>query len=298
MTKKGMTTLSYRILLFSLITLFAFNLVFSQAKGKRAAPVKARLAQAENVEAELKRLEIEWFAAITKNDTATLNRIFADDFRALSPDGSFLSKTEMTGLLTSGRVKLDEIRVDEFKLQLYGNTAVVTGRATYIRNQQALGQDGHIEVWVRRTGPGGKENWQALSWTSIPFIKQTIAKSTNQAPAPQAVEGTPEKGLKIEDLVVGVGISPQPGQQVTVHYTGTLEDGTKFDSSRDRGEPFTFRIGVGKVIKGWDEGVMTMKVGGKRKLIIPPQLGYGSRATGPIPANSTLIFEIELLEVK
>jgi peptidylprolyl isomerase len=98
--------------------------------------------------------------------------------------------------------------------------------------------------------------------------------------------------------VVGNGASPQAGQTVVVHYTGTLENGTKFDSSVDRGQPFRFNIGVGQVIKGWDEGVMSMKIGGKRKLIIPPQLGYGSRAIGPIPPNSTLIFEVELLGIE
>ena len=106
-------------------------------------------------------------------------------------------------------------------------------------------------------------------------------------------------GLKYVDIVVGAGESPKSGQSVTVHYTGTLENGTKFDSSVDRGQPFVFQIGLGRVIKGWDEGVMTMKIGGKRKLIIPADLGYGARgAGGLIPPNATLIFEVELLGVK
>jgi FKBP-type peptidyl-prolyl cis-trans isomerase len=112
-------------------------------------------------------------------------------------------------------------------------------------------------------------------------------------------EVTTPSGLKYVDEVIGTGPSPEKGQQVTVHYVGTLEDGKKFDSSKDRNQPFTFTIGVGQVIKGWDEGVMSMKVGGKRKLIIPPDLGYGSRGAPPaIPPNSTLIFEVELLNVK
>ena len=106
-------------------------------------------------------------------------------------------------------------------------------------------------------------------------------------------------GLKYVDEQVGIGESPRPGQNVTVHYTGTLENGTKFDSSVDRGQPYTFRIGTGSVIKGWDEGVMTMKVGGKRRLIIPSSLGYGPAGSPPkIPANATLIFEVELLGVQ
>lgn len=108
-----------------------------------------------------------------------------------------------------------------------------------------------------------------------------------------------DSGLKYRDLVVGTGVIPKNGQTVVVDYTGTLMDGTKFDSSRDRGQPFQFRIGVGQVIKGWDEGVGTMRVGGRRELIIPANLAYGSRAVGGvIPANSTLIFDVELLAVK
>ena len=111
-------------------------------------------------------------------------------------------------------------------------------------------------------------------------------------------EITTASGLKYTDQVVGTGASPQKGQTVTVNYTGTLENGKKFDSSFDHGKPADFKIGVGKVIKGWDEGLMTMKVGGKRRLVIPPKLGYGPEGTPNIPGNSTLIFDIELLGVK
>ncbi len=113
---------------------------------------------------------------------------------------------------------------------------------------------------------------------------------------PERVRVT-ESGLQYVDQVEGTGESPKKGQTVTVHYTGTLTDGTKFDSSRDRGQPFQFKIGVGQVIKGWDEGVGTMKVGGRRQLTIPPGLGYGARGIGPIPPNSTLLFDVELLKV-
>jgi FKBP-type peptidyl-prolyl cis-trans isomerase FkpA len=106
-------------------------------------------------------------------------------------------------------------------------------------------------------------------------------------------------GLVIEDLVVGNGATANAGQQVSVHYTGWLQDGNKFDSSKDRGQPFMFSLGRGEVIRGWDEGVSGMNVGGKRKLTIPAELGYGARgAGGVIPPNATLLFEVELLAVK
>src|SRR5208337_3293455 len=114
---------------------------------------------------------------------------------------------------------------------------------------------------------------------------------------------TTPSGLQITDITIGTGATPRPGQMCTVHYTGWLYEngakGKKFDSSLDRGQPFTFKIAAQQVIRGWDEGVATMKVGGKRTLIIPPNLGYGARgAGGVIPGNATLIFEVELLGVK
>ena len=105
-------------------------------------------------------------------------------------------------------------------------------------------------------------------------------------------------GLIVEEVVVGQGALANAGQKVKVHYTGWLTNGTKFDSSKDRGDPFVFDLGAGRVIKGWDEGVQGMKVGGTRKLTIPPELGYGARgAGGVIPPHATLVFEVELLGV-
>ncbi len=112
-------------------------------------------------------------------------------------------------------------------------------------------------------------------------------------------EVTMPDGLKYTDDQVGTGTEAQAGKTVSVHYTGWLLDGTKFDSSKDRNQPFSFPLGRGQVIKGWDEGVAGMKVGGKRTLVIPPDLGYGARgAGGVIPPNATLKFEVELLDVK
>ncbi len=123
--------------------------------------------------------------------------------------------------------------------------------------------------------------------------------SGNESSASEGKEITTSSGLQYIDQVVGTGDTAKAGQTVSVHYTGWLTNGKKFDSSVDRGQPFSFRLGVGQVIKGWDEGVQGMKIGGKRKLTIPSNLGYGARgAGGLIPPHATLVFDVELLGVQ
>lgn len=133
-------------------------------------------------------------------------------------------------------------------------------------------------------------------FTFIPGGERPMAAAENST---TGQEVTTSSGLKYLDQAVGTGEAAVAGQNVSVHYTGWLENGKKFDSSVDRGQPFSFPLGAGRVIKGWDEGVQGMKVGGKRKLTIPSNLGYGARgAGGVIPPNATLIFDVELLGVK
>lgn len=129
---------------------------------------------------------------------------------------------------------------------------------------------------------------QTGSQKLVPPTETTVAPNTDSQ----------NQQLQVKDIEVGTGKEVKSGDTVVINYTGTLENGTKFDSSYDHGKPFETQIGVGKVIKGWDLGVVGMKVGGKRKLVIPPSLGYGDQAIGNIPPNSTLLFEVELMDVK
>jgi len=142
----------------------------------------------------------------------------------------------------------------------------------------------------------------AVLWTAPASAQEKTNPPASAEKKESKMIKTPS-GLEYEDTKVGTGESPKTGQTCVMHYTGWLwvngAKGQKFDSSLDRGQPFQFPLGQGRVIKGWDEGVATMKVGGKRTLLIPPQLGYGARgAGGVIPPNATLLFEVELLGVK
>jgi peptidylprolyl isomerase len=139
-------------------------------------------------------------------------------------------------------------------------------------------------------------NNAAISATNI-FLHQPIPSNTVAINKGEKTITTPS-GLKYTVIKAGKGATPKSGQEVFVHYTGTLTNGKKFDSSRDRGQPFSFKVGAGQVIAGWDEALSTMKVGERRKLTIPPKLGYGAAgAGGVIPPNATLIFDVELLKI-
>jgi FKBP-type peptidyl-prolyl cis-trans isomerase len=141
--------------------------------------------------------------------------------------------------------------------------------------------------------PQGAESSSSAETSAMPE-GSTTAPSSSQAQSTDA--GITE--LKTTDVKEGTGATAEAGKTVVVHYTGTLTNGTKFDSSKDRNEAFTFQLGGGQVIKGWDVGIVGMKVGGVRNLTIPPEMGYGSSGAGTIPPNSVLNFEVELLEVK
>jgi len=234
-----------------------------------------------NSEASLKAAEQLLADAFKNRDREALGRMLEEQFIFTDDNGQAVNKAQYIEAVLN-IIQVESYTLDEMTVQVFGDTGVVAGRWTgklTVQGKTSAAAVRYTDTFVRRLG-----QWRVVASQITRIRGQQI---------------TTASGLKYIDLVVGTGESPKPSQIVIVHYTGTLENGTKFDSSVDRGQPYQFPIGLGKVIKGWDEGLMSMKVGGKRKLIIPPDLAYGAAGRPPvIPPSSTLIFEVELLGVR
>ncbi len=263
------------------------------ATGTRA-PVRSSAsgpAAVARPEDQILQAEQRWIKAVTTNDTVILKGILADDFILTDHDGAPLTKADIIARMADSRAGSVQIDLLDSKVRLYPGTAIKNGRFVFKNGDDRLAEASVTEVWVRVKGV-----WRLASVNSLPVLPEGQLTSPNLLlPSREVITRT---GLRYEDLDPGAGPTPTRGQTVVVHYTGRLLNGQKFDSSLDRNRPFEFRIGEGQVIRGWDEGVMSMKLRSKRKLIIPPHLGYGGRDLGVIPPNSTLVFEVELLEIK
>lgn len=296
---RGLNRVLRAILLSSLLSL-SVQLVSAQTKpaprkgtataGTRA-PGRSLPARGASSADEILQAEQRWIKGVTQNDTTIIRDILAADFILTDHDGARLTKTDILTRMAESRRGFGQIELIEPKVRLYPGAAINHVRLVFRNGEEKLSEVSLTEVWTKVKG-----RWQLAAVDSLPALPAGQLKAPNLLlPSREVITRT---GLRYEDLAPGSGPTPTRGQTVVVHYTGRLLNGQKFDSSLDRNRPFEFRIGEGQVIRGWDEGVMSMMIGGKRKLIIPPHLAYGNRDLGVIPPNSTLVFEVELLEIK
>jgi peptidylprolyl isomerase len=242
-----------------------------------------------------------------------------DGAGSIPPDSQIILDVELLSTKpapTPTRVAADKLTTTDSGLQYFDlkkgtgaeakdKDTVATGYTMWVKSNTgndfiAASESGNPVSFVVGRGdsvfPGWEEGVQGMQ---VGGTLEDVKEPQVATKVDESKYTTTASGLKYYDIVEGTGATPTAGQTVSVHYTGWLEDGTQFDSSIDRGQPFTFVLGQGNVIPGWDEGVATMKVGGKRQLVVPPDLGYGeSGAGGVIPPNATLIFEVELLDVQ
>jgi ketosteroid isomerase-like protein len=282
-----------RTFIILILTLVLPSLAVAQKKRAGSTPAKPATASPAGVQEQFKKLEEDWVKAMVARDLTALGQILADDYFIIDPDGQTSDKARTLEDFKSGAFKFESITFSELKVRLYGTIAIVNGGEVVKGNyngQTMTGSYRFTDVFAKRAGRWVAISSQLTSSNEVGLVRVKLPDGTTEV--------TTLSGLKYIDLVEGTGASPAAGKEISMHYTGTLTNGQQFDSSVGK-QPLTFRLGITPLIKGWNEGVLGMKVGGKRRLIIPPHLGYGARgAGGVIPPNATLIFELELLSVK